>query len=292
MAYQIFTDSCTDLSVKQMKEYNIDYLRMGINVNTKEEYHADLAFEEYSLEQLYNWIKDPNVHIKTSLITFQEVLEKFEPYLKKGIDILYIGCSGALSGSVNAVRLASEELLQDYPERKIIGIDSKRADMALGALCFDACKLRDEGKSIEEAAEWVENNKQFYHEIGSVENLSYLRAMGRVSGPSAFFGNLIGIKPLIMFNRKGENYAFSKVRGMKAALEASVQYIKDNMEPGVTETIYVGSIMGDTYRDYMKEKIEKELGLKVETFPIGTIVGIGVGPGMYGCFFRGKEVEI
>ena len=292
MAFQIFTDSCTDLSVKQLKEYNIDYLRMGINVNTKEEYHADLAFEEYSLEQLYNWIKDPNVHIKTSLITFQEVLEKFEPYLKKGIDILYIGCSGALSGSVNSVRLASEELLQDYPERKIIGIDSKRADMALGALCFDACKLRDEGKSLEEVAEWVENNKQFYHEIGSVENLSYLRAMGRVSGPSAFFGNLIGIKPLIMFNRKGENYAFSKVRGMKAALEASVQYIKDNMVPGVTETIYVGSIMGDSYRDYMKEKIEKELGLKVETFPIGTIVGIGVGPGMYGCFFRGKEVKI
>ena len=78
---------------------------------------------------------------------------------------------------------------------------------------------------------------------------------------------------------------------MKAALEASIQYIKDNMNEN-TKTIYVGSIMGDGYRDYMKDRIEKELGLKVETFPIGTIVGIGVGPGMYGCFFRGKEVKI
>ena len=164
--------------------------------------------------------------------------------------------------------------------------------MALGALCFDACKLRDEGKSLEEVAKWVEDNKQFYHEIGSLENLSYLRAMGRVTGPAAFFGNLMGIKPLIMFNRKGENYAFNKVRGMKAALEESVNYIRMNMVPGVTETVYVGSIMGDSYQAYMKEKIEKELGLKVVTFPIGTIVGIGVGPGMYGCFFRGKEVII
>ena len=83
---------------------------MGINVDGKE-YHADLAFEEYSLEELYNWIKSPDVKIKTSLITFAEVFEKCEPSLKKGIDILYIGCSGALSGSVNSVRLASEELL-------------------------------------------------------------------------------------------------------------------------------------------------------------------------------------
>ena len=145
---------------------------------------------------------------------------------------------------------------------------------------------------MEEVAEWVENNKQTYHEIGSVENLSYLRAMGRVSGPSAFFGNLIGIKPLIMFNRKGENYAFSKVRGMKAAMDESVNYIRMNMVPGVTEVIYLGSIMGDQLRDYMKEQIEKELRIPVVTFPIGPIVGTGVGPGMYGCFFRGKEVNV
>ena len=291
MPYQIFTDSSTDLSTQQRKDNNIEYLRMGINVNGKD-YHADLDYEEFNLEELYGWIRDPKVVIKTSLITFAEVFDKFEPFLKKGIDILYIGCSSALSGSVNSVRLACDELLESYPGRKIIGIDSRRADMSLGLMCIDASKMQREGKSLEEVAEWVENNKQTYHEIGSLDNLSYLRAMGRVSGPSAFFGNLIGIKPLIMFNRKGENYAYNKVRGMRAAMEESVNYIKMNMVPGVTEIVYVGSIMGDSYQAYMKEHIEKELGIKVETFNIGPIVGTGVGPGMYGCFFRGKEVNV
>ena len=291
MAYQIFTDSSTDLSTLLRKENGIEYLRMGLNVNGKE-YHADLDYEEFSLEELYGWIKDPKVTIKTSLITFQEVFEKFEPFLKKGIDILYLGCSSGLSGSVNSVRLASDELMESYPGRKIIGIDTRRADMSLGLMCLDAVRMQKEGKSMEEVAEWVEKNKQTYHEIGSVENLSYLRAMGRVSGPSAFFGNLIGIKPLIMFNRKGENYAFSKVRGMKAAMDESVNYIRMNMVPGVTEVIYLGSIMGDQLRDYMKAQIEKELRIPVVTFPIGPIVGTGVGPGMYGCFFRGKEVNV
>ena len=291
MAYQIFTDSSTDLSTQLRKDNGIEYLRMGLNVNGKD-YHADLDYEEFSLEELYGWIKNPAITIKTSLITFQEVFEKFEPYLKKGIDILYIGCSSGLSGSVNSVRLASEELLDSYPGRKIIGIDSRRADMSLGLLVLDAIKMQKEGKDIESVAKWVEENKQTYHEIGSVENLSYLRAMGRVSGPSAFFGNLIGIKPLIMFNRKGENYAFNKVRGMKAAMDESINYIRMNMVPGVTDVIYLGSIMGDSLRDYVKEQIEKELRIPVVTFPIGPIVGTGVGPGMYGCFFRGKEVNV
>ena len=75
-------------------------------------------------------------------------------------------------------------------------------------------------------------------------------------------------------------------------MDESVNYIRMNMVPGVTEVIYLGSIMGDQLRDYMKAQIEKELRIPVVTFPIGPIVGTGVGPGMYGCFFRGKEVNV
>ena len=292
MAYQIFTDSSSDLSTELRKKHNISYFRMGFTINGKEEYHADIDYEEYSPEQLYKWIGNTKNVLKTSLVTMGEFFEKMEPFLEKGIDILYLACSGSLSGTINVFRLASEELQDKYPERKFIAIDTCRADMSLGLLVLDACKLRDEGKSIEEVAKWAEDNKQFYHEVGSLDTLTFLKNAGRVSGSAAFFGNMIGIKPLIMFNRKGENYAYKKVRGMKVALEESFNYIKDNMVPGVTDVVYVGQAMAPVYQEYMKNRIENELKIKVEPFWIGPIVGISCGPGMYGCFFKGKEVKI
>ena len=89
--------------------------------------------------------------MRTSLVTAKEFDERCSAYLSKGIDILYIACSGSLSGTRNAFELYKPELLEKFPDRKIISIDSCRAEMALGLLVIDAAKMRDQGKSIDEA---------------------------------------------------------------------------------------------------------------------------------------------
>ena len=129
MAYQIFTDTSSGMPKALRKEYGIDYFRMGLNV-AGEEKHGDLDYEEFSREQLYAWVKDPNVTITTSLVTAQEFTEKCEKYLDKGIDILYIACTDALSGTRAVFELVKRDLQEKYPERTILSINSCRAEMA------------------------------------------------------------------------------------------------------------------------------------------------------------------
>ena len=290
MAFQIFTDSSTDLSTELRKKYDIEYFRMGFITNN-EQHSADMDWIEYSPEQLYDWVKDPNVTIKTSLVTYGEYLERSEAVLKEGKDILYLACTTALSGSFNTFRLVAEELQEKYPDRKIIGIDSKRANMCLGLIAIHAAELRDQGKSIEEVRDWVEANKQYFHETGSVGTLKYLKAAGRVSGAAAFFGDMISLKPIIMFDIHGHNYVWKKVRGTKAALDASFEYIKAHINER-TKVCYVGQAMAKEEQAYFKKRIEEELHIPVEEFWIGAIVGISCGPGMYGVFFEGDEVTV
>ena len=289
MAFQIFTDTSSGMSKELREKWNIQYFMMGIVVGEKE-YLADLDYTLFSREEMYGWVRDPNIKVRTSLVTAKEFKEKMEPYLKKGIDILYIACAEALSGTRGAFELLKEEIQEEYPERKIISINSCRAEMALGLMVIDAAKLRDEGKSIEEVAEWVEENKQYYHETGSIDTLKYLRAYGRVSGAAAFFADTLNIKPVIMFDVHGMNYSFKKVHGEKKALAECFEYVKNNVVEGVTDVIYIGETMPNPAKEYFKKRIKEELNIPTEEYIISPIVGICCGPGMYGCWFKGKLV--
>ena len=114
MAFQIFTDTSSGMPKSLREKYNIDYFRMGIVVDGKE-YMGDLDFVDYSREEMYGWVRDPKITIRTSLVTAQEIESKLTPYLEKGIDILYIACSGALSGTRNAFELFKEEFKKSNP---------------------------------------------------------------------------------------------------------------------------------------------------------------------------------
>ena len=291
MAFQIFTDTSSGMSKELRDKYNINYFRMGLVVNDKQ-YFADLDFVEFSRDQMYDWVRDPNIKIRTSLVTFEEFSEKCEPFLEKGLDILYIACAGALSGTRANFEITKNMLEEKYPERKIISIDSCRAEMALGLLCIEAAKLQQQGKSIDEVAKWVEENKEYFHEVGSIDTLKYLRAYGRVSGAAAFFADAMNIKPVIMFDIHGMNYSFKKVHGSKKALEECFNYIKEHVVEGQTDVIYIGSSLDNPAREYFKKRIEEELHIHTEEYYISPIVGICCGPGMYGCWFKGDLVTV
>ena len=289
MAFQIFTDTSSGMSKALRKQYGIDYFRMGLIVNGKQK-HGDLDYEEFSREKLYEWVKDPHVTITTSLVSATEFMEKCEKYLKKGIDILYIACTDALSGTRGVFELVKKDLEEKYPERTILSINSCRAEMALGLMVVEAAKLKEQGKDIKEVYEIIENDKQNYHQVGSIDTLKYLKAYGRVSGAAAFFADTLNIKPLIMADIYGNNYTFKKVHGPSKALQECINYVKENMVEGVTDVVYIGETMPGEAKPYLKKRLEEELHLKTEEYVISPIVGVCCGPGMYGCWFKGKTV--
>ena len=291
MAFQVFTDTSSGMPKELREKYHIDYYQMGIVIDGKE-YPGDLDYEAYTRETLYGWVKDSNVKVRTSLVPAQEFISKSEKYLKQGIDILYCACSGSLSGTRGNFELIKQDLLEKYPGRKMISIDTCRAEMALGLIAIEASKMRDAGKDIEEVAKWVEDNKQYYHEVGSIDTLKYLRAFGRVSGTAAFFADTFNIKPVIAFDIEGSNNSFKKVHGPRKAMEECFNYIKQHMVEGETDVIYVGETMPNPAKEYLRKRIEEELHIKTEEYIISPIVGVCCGPGMYGCWFKGDLVTL
>lgn len=289
--YVILVDSTSDMGRDLREKYNVDYAQMTISYDDKE-LPASLNWEEYSPKELYDLMRKGK-RVKTALVSYEEFLSKFTKYLSEGKDILYLACSTALSGSINVARTVKEDIESQYPERKIILIDTLISCLGQAMISIDASKMRSEEKTIEEVAEYVEANKLKYNQVATVENLEYLKRAGRVKTSTAFFGNLFGVKPIIISDTIGQNYAFKKVKGRIASLNYLVEFTKENIIDSENQIIYIGhaDAIADAY--YLKEHILKEIkcqGVYIDY--IGPCVGASVGPGTLGVYFKGKEVKI
>lgn len=287
--YQIFTDSSCDLSTEMRNELHVDYFHMGIYVRG-DLYPADLDWEAYSPEQLYDWIADLNNKCKTTLVSVEEFINKMTPYLEEGIDIVYVGCSSALTGTMNVFNIAKEELLEKYPDRRIIGIDSLTASMNLGLLVTLGAKEQAKGATLDEFIEFIENNKFKVNQIAGVETLTYLKAAGRVKAGAAFFGNIIGIKPLFISDRHGNNLVVQKVRGSQKMLDAIFEAVKEKIHKDKCDVVYVCHGRALATAERLKDRLVKELGVKVVINWAGPIIGITCGPGLIGAMCYGEEV--
>ena len=285
--YQIFTDSSSDLTPELTKQYGISYFYFGLVVDGKE-YRADLDWKDYTPDEFYGWLKEGK-KVKTTQVSMEEVIAKVRPLFEQGIDVIYLACSCKLTGSLNLFELAKQELMEEFPDRKMIGVETLSSAMALGLLTIDASKKQQEGLSIEELEKWVLERRNYYHFFATVDTLSYLRASGRIKGAAAFFGNIMGVKPIFITAADGNNLTIDKVKGTKASLNAIFEGAKNAMTPD-TDVIYVGQGACMDRALLLKKRIEEELKVKCEIIPIGPIVGTSCGPGIIATFLRGKEI--
>lgn len=289
--FAIITDSSSDLIKEFRDKYDIDCIPIRFFIDCKE-YAADPDWTAYPIKDFYDYLRAGN-RIATSQISTNDCKETFEKNLKEGYDILSISCTGALSSTVNVCRRIKEELSPLYPDRQIICIDSTISSAGLGLICIKAAMLREEGKSIEEVAKWVEENKKFANQEGSVDKLSYLKAAGRVSAMSAFFGGLLSIKPLIISDVHGYNVALEKVKGRKNSYIRTAERVAMNYTGTQLADIFIHHTDCAEDAEIVKQEILNRVNIKPEQIHIGNInaaIGASVGPGMFGVYFFGKEV--
>lgn len=290
----LFADSTCDLTTEVRKARDIDYVRMLVNWTDKDkknhEIYASLDWEEISPKEYIDLMRVGYV-IFTSQVTEQEFDEKFIPHLEKGEDILYISCSSALSQSGNlAVRLAKEKYSKKYPNSRIVVIDSLTSCMAQGLMVLKAADLRDEGKTIDEIAAEIEKTKLCYNQSATVEDLTTLAKHGRVKAAKAFFGNIFGVKPILISDAKGNNFAAEKAKGRRNALIRCSEIVKERVINPEKQVCYV------THADAKQEDIDlvvgkmKEIGFKdVVVQYFGPIITASCGPATFGIYYFGKE---
>lgn len=290
--FAILIDSTGDLTKELREKFDIDYCAMSVNIDGKDVV-ASLDYDQgYSLKDFADYMRGGK-RIFTAQVSQEEFSKKFKEHLDKGEDIIYLACSGKLSKSVDFGRLIADKLKGEYPERKIYVVDSLISCIGQGGLALMASDLRAEGKSIEEVVAWLEKNKLKMNQFATVENLTWLKRVGRVSAGSAFFGNIIGIKPIIISDTLGHNFAVKKVKGKKPSWIEVAESLLASVEDVKKYPIYIGdfdNVEGaDFIADYIKQKAPEATIVRV---PIGPIIGASCGPAVIGAFTFGKKVTV
>ena len=218
------------------------------------------------------------------------ILERFEAYAKQGKDILHISFSSELSCAYNNIVNCANEILESYPEMKIIVIDTLSASLGEGIMIRKAIEMKKEGKTLEETADWIREYCPYINVQFTVDNLDYLYRGGRLSKSSALLGTVINIKPILYVNKEGKLVALSKVRGRKKSLTTLVDNMEERLGEFRDKQIFVGVVHGDCEEDakYIANMITERFGYTdIVIRQIGPSIGAHSGPGTIGIVFMG-----
>ncbi len=302
-SYVIVTDSGSDMPYDYLDQNGIPCVDLTLHFETD---NIEVKNRDMDVNDFYARMKAGEV-ARTSAPSPGAFTETFEPILQEGKDILYLGFDTGISATLNSALIAAEELREKYPARKIFVIDTLCASGGLGLVIMQTVKRKEEGMSVDKAAEFAAAlSPQVAHRF-TVDTLTYLCRGGRVSKTAAFAGNVLSIKPVLHVDDAGKLINLSKVRGRDKSLSALVdafgetalqaaseqrvavgaEYLQSNDNPmGFDETCVISH--ADCLEEAQKvaDMIKSRYGRTVDLITnIGPVIGSHAGPGTIALFF-------
>ena len=284
--YVFMTDSDSDLPFHLKQKYDIPVVYMPYALDGKE-YFDDLG-QMLDHKSYYDMMRNGAAPV-TSALNEASYIEYFEPVLKEK-DLLFVAFSSKLSSTLQAVYSAREKLLEQYPDRKFIVVDTLRISGPMTLLVLKAHEMYRAGKPIEEVAAWLEENKLRAQAYFIVDDLKYLKRGGRISATAATVGTMLDLKPIISEAPDGTLTANDKIRGRKKA----IAFIVDKMlefapDPAESPIIVLNA---DSIEDAERTKAlvkQKLPGADVMIENVGPVIGAHAGPGTIALCFIGSR---
>jgi DegV family protein with EDD domain len=285
--YIITTDTTADLPKDYLNKHNISLLPLYYNLN------GVIYGDKNDLEpkEFYNIMRQGAMP-STMAVNPDNARQVFTGLMDEGYDILHIAFSSALSGSCSVAATVARELCDEHPDTKIIVIDSLCASLGEGLFVHKAVLLKENGKTIDEVADWLEKNKLNLCHLFTVDDLHHLHRGGRVSKATAIIGTLINVKPVLHVDNEGRLIPLNNVRGRKKALISLVDQMEANIKdyPVQNDIIFISH--GDCVEDaeFVADLIKERFGIKEFLINyVSPTIGAHSGPGTVALFFMGKE---
>ena len=274
--YVITVNSTVDLPKEWLEERHVPVVPLKYTIDG--ETYTDM--EGLSAKEFFAKLREGKMSV-TSQVNPEEAAEMLEPYVKEGKDILHLGFSSGLSGTLNSMRIAGQMLEEKYPEAKVIVIDTLCACLGEGLLLHKALQQKAMGKTIDETAQWVEENKlHICHDV-TVDDLNHLHRGGRISKTTAVLGTLVQIKPIIHMDDNGKLQVIGKERGRKKSLNKIVDMAVEQSKGWDNDLILITH--GDCIEDaeYVAKLVREKMGIdNILINNIGTVIGSHTGPGV------------
>lgn len=288
MSYRIVTDSCANLTDQQISDYDVDIITLKYNINGKDfiSYQKGVKTD---YKETYALLRD-KAKITTSLVDRDTCDAVIKPILASGEDVLVLAFSSGLSGTYQNMVNAAEDYKNEFPERKVIVVDTLCASLGEGLAVHYAVKLKNEGRSIEEVADWIEKNKLHICHIFTIDDLFFLKRGGRLSGTSALLGSLLGVKPLLHTANDGGLYVTGKVRGRKASIEYLINSLGEKGINIADQDVFIVNGDCEDEAKYIETQIKKRYGVKNTVINyLDPVIAAHAGPGTLAVFFIGTE---
>lgn len=285
--YEIFTDSSCDLPQEMIEKLNLQVMQLEVIIDDQ----PPVLNKDVDSKAFYDQLRN-GANAKTAAVTPGFFEEHMRKCLEDGKDILYIGFSSGLSTTYNTGVMVMKELQEEFPERKLLDIDTLCASAGQGLLVYYAALLRESGAEMEDVYSKITAIKDRIHHQVTVDDLFFLKRGGRISAATAIAGSVLKIKPMIHVDLEGRLVNDGKVRGRKAAVRELFHRIKANQDFDALNYVFISH--SDCIEDVhsLSDMIKGEFpSVEIIIGDIGPVIGAHTGPGAIAMCYLGKTVK-
>ncbi len=287
----ILPDITCDLSLDIRERFGVQDYVPGYTQINGENLVTTLDWTNISRENFYKALENKKNRVTSAAPNPEDYYQKFKKYVEQGYAILSISISSKISATLNFAKLGAEKVREEFPDCNIYCFDSLRMSGAMGLLVLYACELQKQGKTFEEVIAYLEETKHKVHQMGPIDDLTFIARRGKISKGKAFMGNLIGIKPMGDCNADGYVTVLGKAKGIKKAFNATVKYLKNIAVDLENQYVLIShsdrSELALTLESLVKEQVKCKEVLVSDVF---SGCGTNIGPGMIGLYFLGEPV--
>ena len=289
MNFEIVTDSSSNLLDETIGRFGLHILPLTFMIDGQQR-QSFVKGEKSDLKQFYTMMREGKV-ITTSLPNMSDSEILLRSLLEAGRDILYLGFSSGLSGTYQAIALLLDNLAAEFPERRVMHVDTLAASGGEGLLVYKAAQMAQAGASIEETRQWVEDNKLKLAHWFTVDDLMFLFRGGRVTRTSAWAGTMLNIKPVMHVDNDGHLIPLEKVMGRKKSILGMLKHMEKTADTPINEQI-VFITHGDCLEDaeFLRDKIAEKFGVTdIHINYVDPVIGAHSGPGTLALFFMASH---
>lgn len=290
--YELVIEASCDLPRSVRQKFGVyDEVIRGVIYDHDVESLADPEFNENDTTEYFKYVKANVGKLATAFATYEEFIRVVEPILKAGKDAIIFTISGGISGTSNAFRNYKDILLDDYPDRKVFICDTLKFSAAAGLLAIAAALNKEKGMSVDENFKWCEENRLCLHEIGPMDDLSFLAKSHRIKAGKAFFGSLIGVQPVADFTVDGRSEPLGTIKGDKATNDISLKYLLKTASNLDDQVVVICHSARKERAEAFKEQLLKVAHPKdVLIISVGQICAPNIGPGLCAYFYFGHKL--
>ena len=281
--FRIVTDTSSNLPTAYLKAENITVIPFTFHTESGEQSCMDTA--SFDAKAFYTAMRNGE-KVTTSQIPPQRFVDNIRPMLENGEDVLFVSMSSGISGSYASSKIAANQLAEEFPERKILTVDTYSASLAEGIVVMRAVECRKEGLSIDETYQILRALRHRIAQIFTVGDLRYLKRTGRLSNLEAAVGTVLQIKTLLKGDPQGKIVCFAKVRGRQRAIEEMAKRYKELVVSPETQTVCISHADCEADAQILASMLRRSKPPKdILIVDYEPVTGSHVGPGALALFF-------